>query len=722
MATTLEELVVKISADVADLSSGMQQGLASVSDSTSKMEKAITQFTEGSSNSLMNFSNVAETALGVFGGAAILEGVKKLGEFVKEAFEELVVESVKAAEAQEDAINRLNVALASAGQYSRETSHDFQEYAHALQQTTVYSEESVMQAGALIESLGKLDKEGLERATNAAVNLAATLRIDLNTAAMMVGKAAEGNISVFQRYGMAVEQGSTASETFANVLKTIEANGNVAAAQANTYAGALTQLQHTSEDSHKALGELVVKNQAVIESIKEVTAIFSENTEEGKKNAQAYRELVAEGLIVLIEAVNVLVVSLDAAMRIGEAAFEVMMLPLKELIAGIVAAQQALKGDFAGAWDSLKANATGALKDVGNAFTQDSKLGELSTMLARVEGAAQKGFEAVKSGASSTIDPINGAKKALEAFTAEQLKMGDEGAKIWKQFQDQDPKAKYLNDLQALRFAHDQEKISDQEYYRAAKLESDKFREALAQERQTEITDLMAKNKALETIDKVHNQGQIAENKKRIAELMKEEDQGSKFVLETKAKQAKEEAAIEKERIDAGKTALNDLAVFQNSKNSEMAAVGKAAAIASATISTYEGATKAYTSLAGIPIIGPELGFVAAAAAVAAGMARVASIEGTQLASGIDSVPGIGNEDNFKAVLAPGERVVPQETNKDLKEFLAMALGKGGGGGSQGEGGSVKIELSLKDELVKFVEAKIIERQRIGVSLLPKLA
>jgi hypothetical protein len=59
-------------------------------------------------------------------------------------------------------------------------------------------------------------------------------------------------------------------------------------------------------------------------------------------------------------------------------------------------------------------------------------------------------------------------------------------------------------------------------------------------------------------------------------------------------------------------------------------AAGKAAAIASTLISTYQGAQDSYKSLAGIPIIGPALGFAAAAAAVAGGMAQVKAISSTQ--------------------------------------------------------------------------------------------
>ena len=53
---------------------------------------------------------------------------------------------------------------------------------------------------------------------------------------------------------------------------------------------------------------------------------------------------------------------------------------------------------------------------------------------------------------------------------------------------------------------------------------------------------------------------------------------------------------------------------------------GKAAAIVQATIDTYASAQAAYKSLAGIPVVGPALGAVAAAAAIAGGIKNINAI------------------------------------------------------------------------------------------------
>lgn len=71
---------------------------------------------------------------------------------------------------------------------------------------------------------------------------------------------------------------------------------------------------------------------------------------------------------------------------------------------------------------------------------------------------------------------------------------------------------------------------------------------------------------------------------------------------------------------------FGQLAQLQNSSNSTMAKVGKAAAIAQAIVSTYQSANSAFAAMAGIPYVGPALGAAAAAAAIATGMANVAAI------------------------------------------------------------------------------------------------
>lgn len=81
-----------------------------------------------------------------------------------------------------------------------------------------------------------------------------------------------------------------------------------------------------------------------------------------------------------------------------------------------------------------------------------------------------------------------------------------------------------------------------------------------------------------------------------------------------------------RQRLAAEQGMWNNLISLSGSSNKKIAAIGKAAAIAQATMDTYAAATASYKALAGIPIIGPALGAAAAAAAIAAGLANISHI------------------------------------------------------------------------------------------------
>ena len=79
---------------------------------------------------------------------------------------------------------------------------------------------------------------------------------------------------------------------------------------------------------------------------------------------------------------------------------------------------------------------------------------------------------------------------------------------------------------------------------------------------------------------------------------------------------------------------FGDLATLQQSGSKKLFEIGKKAAMAQTVMSTYEGAQKAYTALAGIPVIGPGLGIAAAGAAIAAGGIRLQAINSASFGGG----------------------------------------------------------------------------------------
>ncbi len=89
----------------------------------------------------------------------------------------------------------------------------------------------------------------------------------------------------------------------------------------------------------------------------------------------------------------------------------------------------------------------------------------------------------------------------------------------------------------------------------------------------------------------------------------------------------------------------------------------KVAASAETLINTYAGARATYKSLAGIPVVGPALGAIAAAAAVVSGLADVARINGVGFAEG--GWTGPGSKHQVAGVVHADEYVVPKHVNNN---------------------------------------------------------
>ena len=175
------------------------------------------------------------------------------------------------------------------------------------------------------------------------------------------------------------------------------------------------------------------------------------------------------------------------------------------------------------------------------------------------------------------------------------------------------------------------------------------------------------------------------------------------------------DARIEISKKEAAARAENAQKISATLKNAakaigEHTVAGKAAAIAATTIDTYMSATAAFKSLAGIPIVGPVLGAVAAAAAIAAGLKNVKAI----LAVKAPQIPGGSSEPGFANIPSPGAPATGGAM-PDLGGGGTPSLGGGGGGetGGGGNGGSIRayvVESDISDAQNR--EAEIQNRAR----------
>ena len=311
---------------------------------------------------------------------------------------------------------------------------------------------------------------------------------------------------------------------------------------------------------------------------------------------------------------------------------------------------------------------------------QEAGLSKRAANLGLFVGTMQQKFAAFKLFLSDI--PIIGRSidtdKAKESLT-EAIMMVDFANKKLKQISDLEEqgakKGTFWQEWKKSRIIKSEEELAKL-LEELAEEESEKIR----QETEDEIAAReQAEKKLAETIKKAADQ----ELKNKLSLLQQIEDAENDFFNRSLTKQELEIQAVNDKYfnlIEQAKKYGQDISILEKAKAAELAdiaettskneivwanltnaeklkivsqgfsnlsnilgketAAGKTAAIAGATIDTFESATSSFNSLSGIPIIGPALGAAAAGAAIASGLATVKKIAATKVPNGGGSAGG----------------------------------------------------------------------------------
>src|SRR5262252_125383 len=179
----------------------------------------------------------------------------------KGAFSELkgiVTEWLDVHRRAEDSTVLLTTALRAQGQAIPEVIDLYKQLTEKYSDTTVFSGSLLRESEALLVQIGNVMPEQMDKALQATTDLAAGLRIDLETAARMVGRAMEGNVGPLRRYGIEISKAQVAAQGAAAVFDAIgEKMGGQAAAQAETFTGTLDKLASAIHHVEGAFGDFI---------------------------------------------------------------------------------------------------------------------------------------------------------------------------------------------------------------------------------------------------------------------------------------------------------------------------------------------------------------------------------------------------------------------------------------------------------------------------------
>jgi hypothetical protein len=658
----MSETSIKISLEVADKAA--QKALQDFISKSDAADKTMGKFGKSGSDAFSQISVHLGKSIGLFdifaGNLAANVAIKAIDALASAAgllFDTFATQGVQAAAEQEEAQNALNFALAQTGQYSVKAAKDFQEFAAELQSTTGVQDEVITKNAALIQSLAQLDQNGLKAATKAALDFSAATGRDLTSASEAIAKAANGNVTALQKLGIEIQKGTSDAETFKNTLKALEDQfGGEAASKVNTYSGSVQLVKAAFGELQESVGETVVKNNVVIETLKAVSSVFLQASQSINGQSSALKELVGQGVILAIQSLNALVFTADLVGRAFDVLYNIMFSGAKLMGTVFGAMTLALEGNFSGAVDAIKNGVSDIVSGIGEAAYGETVLGNISSNLFEIENAAEKGFTALGTGASTSVEPVNNLKTSITELTEEQKKANQELVNFVNNLAKQNEDGQALLDarLESLRLAREQEKLSDEEYY-AQKAEAE---QAFYDSQQTRIDD--ARNRGLVSQEQA-DKAQLGLEDKRTKAQVKNE------VELTKAKEREE-----KVREENLKSSFGYISSLMQSSNREFFEIGRAAALATAYIDAQAAVMKA---LASAP---PPFNFALAAAvglAAAVNIGRIASAQPPSFEQG-GIVPGASfSGDNVQANVNSGEMILNRSQQTEL---FRLANGAGG--------------------------------------------
>ncbi|QNI21765.1 tail tape-measure protein [Salmonella phage 5sent1] len=237
-----------------------------------------------------------------------------------------------------------------------------------------------------------------------------------------------------------------------------------------------------------------------------------------------------------------------------------------------------------------------------------------------------------------SVDTFERQKKAAEDFYYQSIHLNDD---VFQKIQ-----ANQEEQLTKLQEFYSNRLLSDQQYETAKTqimLEADTARQAELDKREKERLEKQFSADAYVAQMQALAEGEFAElDRQYEVKLQKLNDFHAQGLIDEETYQQTLSAMDESYSLDRAKAtaaAFGNIASNIGSALGEASTAYKTFAIAQATIATYTSAVEAYKSTAAIPVVGPYLAPVAAAAAVAAGLANVGKIrsareQGGNLAAG----------------------------------------------------------------------------------------
>lgn len=558
---------------------------------------------ESLKNAGIAFEDLKKIAIGSFAliSGAIIKGVAEFRE-------------------TEEATNSLTRSMINNGIYSKQLKDQYLEQSNALAALSIYESDQIITAqSALQQQIGsvKITKE----LTQAILDFATAQKMDVASAAEVVGKSIGTSTNALGRYGIEINAAASESEKMSQAVAGLTNKFGGQALAATDGLGALTMLHKTANDLLESLGAqlapVIVQVAQSLRGMGEDSSALSFGLD---AIAGTFKLLVSLGYGV-VEIFNLIGTTIAGA-----------------ITTPVEALSQLVQGNFSGAWQAIKDGANNTFETVK---TDYQKYQDDINKIWQVGQTQQKANDEAEVAALS--ETLARKKELAIVHAQEQAIKTQEQNAINRTYEKDLDAANHQEDM-ALLMTNEEEKKMALLTAQEAKLQAEIAHQA---QLVTSATSTAAKLKALRSKESLEE---------KLSDVTEKKQELEREITQNKAKEA------------ARASTLATISSLQNSSNTHLATIGKAAALTQIAIDTPVAIGKA---LAAFP---PPFNMAAAAAVGLAMAAQTARVMGVPLADGGIIMPRPGGTQATIGEAGSAEAVIPLDKYPNL-------LGGGGGGG-----------------------------------------
>jgi hypothetical protein len=241
--------------------------------------------------------------------------------------------------------------LKTTGEASPAVVKAYQDMATQFQATTKYADDAVIAAQATLTTIGKVGPENMKAAMEATTNLASALKIDLATAADMVGKAIGSNGEQLGKLKVLLGDSVKPGMDTADMLKAINAQvGGAAAAELETYEGKMANLSNRMGDAEEQVGGFILNGLTPLADAFGKLPLPLQNTALGFASIGLKLAPVATSAVTMVPGIMALASAFGVTLVGALTALGTLLLPAGLIIAGIIGVYLAFKN-----WDKITA-------------------------------------------------------------------------------------------------------------------------------------------------------------------------------------------------------------------------------------------------------------------------------------------------------------------------------------------------------------------------------